>query len=319
MHLVEGAGARTLLIVPLLKEDELVGVLGIYRQKVLPFTDKQIALVQNFAAQAVIAIENTRLLSELRESLAQQTATSEVLKVISSSPGDLKPVFNAMLENAARLCEAQFGNLLLCEGDGFRFAATHNVPPIYAELSQREPIIHPTPLAPLSRAAATREFVHVVDLTEQPAYKQRDPPVTALVDVGGARTLLIVPMLKEGAVIGTLGIFRQEVRPFTDKQIALVRNFAAQAVIAIENARLLSELRQRTDDLTESLEQQTATSEVLQVISSSPGDLQPVFDTMLENATRICQAKFGTLYIKEGDGLRLVTAHEVPSAFANAR
>ena len=127
-----------------------------------------------------------------------------MLKVISSSPGDLKPVFNAMLENAARICEAQFGNLLLCEGDGFRFAATHNVPPIYAELSQREPIIHPTPLAPLSRAAATREFVHVVDLAEQPAYKQRDPPVTALVDVGGARTLLIVPMLKEGAVIGRL-------------------------------------------------------------------------------------------------------------------
>ncbi len=275
---VELGGVRTILYVPMLKENELVGAFTLSRQEVRPFTDKQIALVTNFAAQAVIAIENARLLSELRESLAQQTATADVLSVISSSPGDLKPVFDAMLANAARLCEAQFGNLLLCEGDAFRVGAMHNMSPDFAERFRREPVFHASPLAPVSRATASKEFVHIVDLTEDAAYKQRDPPVAAVVDEGGARSMLVVPMLKEGKAIGALSIFRQAVRPFTDKQIELVQNFAAQAVIAIENTRLLTELRQRTDDLTESLEQQTATADVLRVISSSPGDLQPVFE-----------------------------------------
>jgi GAF domain-containing protein/HAMP domain-containing protein len=303
------AGARTVLLMPMLKDDECIGVFVNCRLEVRPLTDKQIELVKNFAAQAVIAIENVRLLSELRESLAQQTATAEVLSVISSSPGDLKPVFETMLANAARLCEAQFGNLLLYEGDdAFRFVAMHNVPAVYAERWQRDPLFRPGPLAPVARAVATRNFVHVVDLKDDQAYLQGDPPIVSLVDVGGARTLLIVPMVKDAEVIGTLGIFREEVRPFTDKQIGLVKNFAAQAVIAIENTRLLSELR-------ESLAQQTATADVLSVISSSPGDLQPVFNAMLENGARLCEAQFGNLLLREGEALRISAMYNMTPEF----
>ncbi|HXD13225.1 MAG TPA: GAF domain-containing protein, partial [Xanthobacteraceae bacterium] len=314
---VELGGVRTCIAVPMLKENELIGSFTLYRQEVRPFTDKQIALVASFANQAVIAIENTRLLSELRESLAQQTATADVLSVISSSPGDLKPVFDAMLGNAARLCEAQFGNLLLYEGEAIRIGTMYNMPAVFAERFEREPVFRAGPLAPASRAAATKDFVHVVDLRDDPAYKQGDPPVVSLVDGGGARSLLLVPMLKEGEAIGALSIFRREVRPFTDKQIDLVKSFAAQAVIAIENTRLLTELRQRTTDLTESLEQQTATSEVLQVISSSPGELEPVFETMLQNAVRICGAKFGNLWLRDGDFFRIGAAHGAPAAWSD--
>jgi GAF domain-containing protein len=309
---VEQGGVRTMLAVPMLKENEVVGAFTVYRQEVRRFTDKQIALITSFAAQAVIAVENARLLTELRQSLEQQTATADVLSVISSSPGDLKPVFDAMLGNAARLCEAQFGNLLLCEGEAFRVGAMHNMPPLFAERFRREPVFHAGPLAPVSRATATGEFVHIVDLTEDAAYKQSDPPVVAVVDAGGARSMIVVPMLKEGEAIGALSIFRREVRPFTDKQIDLVKNFAAQAVIAIENTRLLSELR-------ESLAQQTATADVLRVISSSPGDLQPVFAAVLENATRICEANFGVLSLSEGDAFRVVGMHNAPPAFAELR
>ena len=242
---VETVGARTALCVPMMKDDECVGAFVTCRQEVRPFTDKQIALVENFAAQAVIAIENARLLAELRQSLEQQTATADVLRVISSSPSDLTPVFDAMLANAARLCEAQFGNLLLCEDDAFRVGAQHRMPTAFAEHFQRGTVFHPGPLAPVSRAAATGDFVHIVDLTVDAAYQAGDPPVVAVADLGGARSMLVVPMLKEGAAIGALSIFREEVRPFTDKQIELVKNFAAQAVIAIENARLLTELRNR--------------------------------------------------------------------------
>ena len=314
---VELGGVRTCIAVPMLKENELIGSFTLYRQEVRPFTDKQIALVASFANQAVIAIENTRLLSELRESLAQQTATADVLSVISSSPGDLKPVFDAMLGNAARLCEAQFGNLLLYEGEAIRIGTMYNMPAVFAERFEREPVFRAGPLAPASRAAASKDFVHVVDLRDDPAYKQGDPPVVSLVDGGGARSLLLVPMLKEGEAIGALSIFRREVRPFTDKQIDLVKSFAAQAVIAIENTRLLTELRQRTTDLTESLEQQTATSEVLQVISSSPGELEPVFETMLQNAVRICGAKFGNLWLRDGDFFRIGAAHGAPAAWSD--
>jgi GAF domain-containing protein/CheY-like chemotaxis protein len=309
---------RTMLGVPLLREGSAIGVLALSRKVVRPFTAKQIELVQTFADQAVIAIENARLLSELRESLEQQTATADVLRVISSSPRDLTPVFNAILANASRLCEAQFGNLLLSEDDGFRFAASYNTPPIFAERWQNA-LFRPSPVAPIARAVAAQDFVHVVNLKDDPAYLGGDPPVTSLVELGGARTLLIVPMVKDAAVIGALTIFRQEVRAFTDAQIDLVRNFAAQAVIAIENARLLAELRQRTDDLTESLEQQTATSEVLQIISSSPGDLQPVFAAMLKNAVRICDANFGNVYRWDGEALHLAATHNTPPAFAEVR
>jgi len=316
--LVELAGARTLVVVPMLKDEAFVGAIAIYRQEVRPFTDKQIALVQSFAAQAVIAIENARLLNELRQSLEQQTATADVLGVISSSPGELDPVFQAVLANATRLCEANFGVLQLCEDGGFRMVAMHNPPPAYAEARRHQPVIHPGPLTPPARVAATRQLLHIADLTQEAAYKTRDPSTVRFVEVAGVRTLLVVPMLKENELIGEISVYRQEVRPFTERQIALLQNFGAQAVIAIENTRLLNELRQRTDDLTESLEQQTATSEVLKVISSSPGDLQSVFSALLENAVRICGAKFGALPLWEGDGFRMGALHNFPPAFAAA-
>src|SRR5262245_60093290 len=263
------AGARTLLIVPMLSKEALVGGIAIYRQEVSPFSNKQIALVENFAAQAVIAIENTRLLNELRESLEQQTATADVLRVISTSPGQLEPVFQAMLANATRLCEAKFGTLYLYGGDAFRAVAFHNTPPAFLEHLKRGPI-RPSPGVALGRLRGTKQVIHIADITAEPAYAERDPMRVAIAELAGARTVIAVPMLKEGELIGAIGIYRQEVRPFTEKQIELVTNFARQAVIAIENTRLLSELR-------ESLQQQTATADVLRVISSSPGELGPVF------------------------------------------
>jgi two-component system, NtrC family, sensor kinase len=266
---------------------------------VRPFTHKQVELVQTFADQAVIAIENVRLFDEvqartreLSEALEQQTATSEVLSVISASPGELDTVFSAMLSNALRICEAKFGNLFLYEGGAFREVSHVNTPPGFEAFLRLGPVA-PTPGTGLARIVGTKQVAHIDDIRNLEAYASRDPFVVAGVEAGGIRTLLIVPMLKEDELIGVIGIYRQEVRPFTDKQISLVENFARQAVIAIENTRLLNELRQRTDDLSEALEQQTATSEVLQVISSSPGELEPVFEAMLQNSVRICQAKFG--------------------------
>ena len=275
------AGARTALAVPMLRDNELVGAIAIYHQDVQPFTDKQIALVKNFAAQAVIAIENTRLLNELRQSLEQQTATAKVLSVISSSPGDLEPVFQAMLENATRVCDAKFGTLIRFDGEYCHVAAQVATPPEYAEFNRQRGPYKPTPGGLLDSVIRTKREHHTADATA-------DVVPAASATLGGARTRLVVPMLREDMLIGAISIYRQEVRPFTDKQIDLVKNFAAQAVIAIENTRLLNELRQ-------SLEQQTATAEVLSVISSSPGELEPVFQAMLENATRICQAQFGML------------------------
>ena len=242
---VDLAGVRSLFMVPMLKEGRLIGTINVYRQEVRPFTDKQIELVTNFAAQAVIAVENTRLLSELRDSLARQMATSEVLRVVSSSPGDLQPVFEAMLENATRICDAKFGLLFLSEGDAFRAVALHDAPPAYAEVRRREPVTRFGPGTATDRAARTKQPVQIADVKAESAYLN-DPQRFAFVDLAGARTVVAVPMLKENELVGVIGIYRQEVRPFTDKQIELVQNFAAQAVIAIENARLLNELRQRT-------------------------------------------------------------------------
>jgi signal transduction histidine kinase len=302
----ELGGARTLLNVPMLKEGVLVGAIGIYRQEVRAFTDKQIELVTNFAAQAVIAIENARLLSELRESLQQQTATADVLKVISSSPGELEPVFGALLENATRICEARFANLSLYNGETFQNVALHNPPDGYTERGLRE-VIRPHADSGLAYVVRTKQIAHIDDIRAQPPYREGDPAVVGLADLAGARTLLIVPMLKENTLVGTIAIYRQEVRIFTDKQIELVRNFAAQAVIAIENTRLLNELR-------ELLQQQTATAEVLQVISKSPGQLQPVFQIMLQNAVVICEAKFGTLYRYDGKAFYRSAGHGTPAA-----
>ena len=309
---------RTMLGVPLLREGTPIGVIVLSRKTVRPFTDKQIELLATFADQAVIAIENVRLFEaeqqrtrELSESLEQQTATADVLRVISSSPGELQPVFEAMLENAVQLCAAQFAMLFLYEGNEFRAVATRDVPTAWAEYLKNNPI-RAHPMIPMGRAISTKQPVHIPDAREDPAYIERFPGMVGLVELGGGRTLLQAPMIKENDVVGMIAIYRQEVRPFTDKQIELMKNFAAQAVIAIENTRLLNELR-------ESLNQQTATSEVLTVISSSPGELQPVFQAMLENATRICEAKFGTLFLRDSDAFRVAAMHNPPPAYAEAR
>jgi GAF domain-containing protein/class 3 adenylate cyclase len=245
--------------------------------------------------------EVARLGRELREALEEQTATSEVLRVISSSPGDLQPVFAAMLANAVRICDAKFGNIYRWDGDTLHLIATHNTPPAFAEARRRS---HPRlgPKTPIGRMVATKTVSHVADLAADQGYiEQSVPGIVAAVELGGVRTFLAVPMLKDNELIGAFILYRQEVRPFTDKQIALVTNFAAQAVIAIENARLLNELRQ-------SLEQQTATANVLEVISRSAFDLHAVFKTVAESSVRLCGADRAFIFRFDGETLRMAVA-----------
>src|SRR5262249_19988975 len=253
---------------------------------------------------------HAELEKKLKEALEQEAATSEVLRVISSSPGELEPVFEAVLENATCLCKASFGALLLHEGDGvYRLAALHNAPPAYVEVQRRRPVARPGPLTPHGRAGATKQLLHIADLTEDIAYKARDRLTVWFVEATGARTLVAVPMLKKDTLIGVIVIYRQEVQPFTDKQIELVKSFASQAVIAVENARLLNELRQRTDDLSESLEQQIATSDVLRVISGSPTDVQPIFDAIVRSASRLCGGEYAIVTRYDGRLLHLAAQY----------
>ena len=245
---------------------------------------------------------------ERDEALERETATSEVLHLISKSPGNLELVFRSILENATRICQANFANLHFYEGDAFRVVAMHNAPPEWAEvLRQRGPVIHARLPHPLARVAATKRFQHIADARTEAMYLERDPQFTTFVDASGARSMILVPMIKEEQLIGTIAIYRQEVLPFTDQQIALLQNFAVQAVIAIENARLLNELRK-------SLEQQTATSEVLKVISSSPANIQPVFDIIGERAEKLCEADASVVSVVEGELIRRASIHGVTEA-----
>jgi GAF domain-containing protein/two-component sensor histidine kinase len=305
---VELAGTRTVLLVPMLKDGEPIGYLSIYRGEVRPFTEREIALLSGFAGQAVIAIENSRLLNELRESLEQQTASAEVLRVIAGSAGELEPVFHAVLDNAVRLCAAKFATLFRYDGESFHRLAGIGTPAALVEFQERRGPFRPESAGVLARVLRTRQVAHSADSATEP-----DPGVATR--LGGARSIVGVPMLKDGALAGALVIYRQEVRPFTEKEIELLKNFAGQAVIAIENARLINELRQRTDDLSEALEQQTATSQVLQVISSSPGDLEPVFQAMLTNALEICSASFGHLLLYENGAFRAAALGDVPAGY----
>src|SRR5262249_32675676 len=309
---------RATVAVPMLHEGKVVGAVSIGKAETGPFSPRQIQLLTTFAAQAVIAIENARLLSELRESLEQQTATSEVLKVVSSSPGDLQPVFEAMLANATPLSGAKFGVLYRTEGDAFRTVALYSAPLAYAEERRRSPIVRPHPESALGRVLATKRTVQITDVLKQPHYFDAPSGYAAplLPKLAGARTVLAVPMCKDNDLVGIIAIYRQEVRPCTDKQLQLVPNVTAQAVIAIEYPRLSTELRTRTDALTESPEQQKATSEVLKVISSSQGELQPVFDAILANATQICEAEFGNLTLYDGEMFRRVALYNAPAAWA---
>ena len=295
----EIGGYRAALGAPLLREREVVGVIFVGKAVPQPFTDKQIELVQAFADQAVIAIENTRLLNELRESLQQQTATADVLKVISRSTFDLQAVLNTLVQSAARLCEADEATINRAHGETYRQVASYGQTPEFRAHMEAK-ALPPGRGSIVGRTVLKRGMVHVHDVLSDPEYKLIEEA-----QMSGLRTMLGIPLLREGTPIGTITLQRKTVRPFTDKQIELVTTFADQAVIAIENVRMFEAEQARTRELAESLEQQTATAEVLRVISRSPGELDPVFQAMLVNATRLCEATYGILWLREGNAFEI--------------
>ena len=313
-------GYRTVLCVPLLREGTTIGVFALTRDVVEPFSDRQIELATTFADQAVIAIENVRLFDEVRrrtedltKSLQQQTATAEVLQVISRSRFDLQPVFETVAESSVKLCGADRAFIFRFDGELLRMVAAYNAPPEFKEWVKQHPI-RPGRHSGSARAALERRTIHIPDVRADPEYTYGAKDAEAI------RTVLGVPILKDDDLLGVMMIYHLEgVRPFTDQQIALVETFADQAAIAIENVRLFDEVQARTRALSEALEQQTATSEVLQVISTSPGELEPVFETILANAVRICEATFGNMYLRDGEVFRIAAAHNTPTPLLEHR